>query len=118
MQAPDHVIENARALTKAGDDPKARRKAARAKAPDGFVHYDETSMQRLVGGSPEPLTSRFRVTADLVATVLGRPERPPRALKRLLRTNHEPDNRRAQHRRRAIEVYRMLEAAGVAERRA
>jgi uncharacterized protein DUF3516/RAD3-like DEAD/DEAH box helicase len=116
VQAPDHVIENARALAKAGDDPKARRKATRAKAPDGFVYYDEASMQRLVGGSPEPLTSRFRVTADLVATVLGRPD-GFRALKRLLHTNHEPDMRRRQHRRRAIEVYRSLEAAGVAERR-
>ena len=116
VQAPDHVIENARALAKAGDDPKARRKATKAKAPEGFVHYDEASMQRLVTGTPEPLTSRFRVTPDLVATVLGRPD-GPRALKRLLRTNHEPDARRALHRRRAIEVYRMLEAAGVAERR-
>ena len=79
VQAPDHVIENARALAQAGDDPKARRKATKAKPPDGFVHYDEASMQRLVGGSPEPLTSRFRVTADLVATVLGRPDGPARA---------------------------------------
>jgi len=116
VQAPDHVIENARAMAKAGDDPKARRKANKVKAPDGFVHYDEASMQRLVGGTPEPLTSRFRVTADLVATVLGRPD-GVRALKRLLRTNHEPEARRVQHRRRVIEVYRSLEAAGVAERR-
>src|SRR4029453_1043204 len=62
VQAPDHVIENARALAKAGDAPKARPKAPKAKAPEGFVHYDEASMQRLVGGTPEPLTSRFKVT--------------------------------------------------------
>ena len=35
------------------------------------MHYDEATMQRLVGGTPEPLMSRFRVTADLVASVLG-----------------------------------------------
>ena len=72
-------------------------------------------MDRLVDGTPEPLTSRFRVTADLVASVLSRPDGPV-ALKHLLRTNHDPEPRRRQHRRRAIAVYRSLEAAGVAER--
>lgn len=115
VQAPDHVIDNARALGRAGDDPKARRKAAKAKPPEGFVHYDESTMQRLVTAPAEPLTSRFRVTADLVATVLGRPD-GPEALKRLLHTNHDTPARRRQHRRRAIAVYRSLEAAGVAAR--
>jgi hypothetical protein len=115
VQAPDHVIENARALAKAGDDPKARRKAAKAKAPDGFVHYDEATMHRLVAAQPEPLSSRFRVTPDLVATVLARPDGAV-ALKQLLRTNHDPEPRRRAHRRRAIHVYRSLEAAGVAVR--
>jgi Domain of unknown function (DUF3516)/DEAD/DEAH box helicase len=115
VQAPDHVIENARAVSRAGDDPKARRKAAKARAPEGFVNYDEASMQRLMTASPEPLTSRFRVTADLVATVLSRPDGPA-ALKHLLRTNHDTAARRRQHQRRAIAVYRSLEHAGVAER--
>jgi hypothetical protein len=114
-QAPDHVIETARALAKAGDDPKARRKATRAKVPDHFVHYDETTFNRLIAATPEPLTSRFKVTADLVATVLGRDDGPD-ALKRLLNENHDPPERRRQHKRRAIAVYRSLEAAGVAER--
>ncbi|MEI7547590.1 MAG: DUF3516 domain-containing protein, partial [Actinomycetota bacterium] len=115
VQAPDHVIENARALAKAGDDPKARRKASKTKAPEGFVHYDEATMHRLIAARPEPLVSRFRVTADLVATVLARPEGPS-ALKHLLRTNHDNEQRKRQHKKRAIAVYRSLEAAGVAER--
>ena len=114
-QAPEHVIENTRALSRAGDDPKARRKAAKARAPEGFVHYDEAAMHRLMSARPEPLVSRFRVTADLVATVLGRPAGPT-ALKHLLRTNHDTPARRRQHQKRAIAVYRSLEAAGVAER--
>ena len=88
VQAPDHVIDNARALARAGDDPKARRKATKARPPEGFVHYDEATMQRLVTARPEPLASRFRVTADLVASVLSRPDGPA-ALKHLLRTNHD-----------------------------
>ncbi len=115
VQAPEHVIENTKALSRAGDDPKARRKAAKAKAPDGFVHYDEATMQRLMTAQPEALTSRFKVTADMVANVLGRPDGPA-ALKHLLNTNHDAPPRRRQHKRRAIAVYRSLEAAGVAER--
>ena len=115
VQAPEHVVENAKALSRAGDDAKARRKATKAKAPDGFVHYDDKTMQRLMTAQPEALTSRFRVTADLVANVLGRSDGPA-ALKRLLSTNHDTPPRRRQHKRRAIAVYRSLEAAGVAER--
>jgi hypothetical protein len=114
-QAPDHVIENARALARAGDDPKARRKAARAKPPEGFVHYDERTFERLWTAAPEPLVSRFAVSADLVAAVLARPDGPV-ALRRLLRTNHDPEPRKRRHRRRALRLYRSLEAAGVAER--
>jgi len=115
VQAPDHVIENAKALSRAGDDPKARRKAIRAKAPERFVHYDEATMDRLISAIPEPLVSRFHVTPDLVATVLARPD-GPRDLKHLLATNHDSPTRQRQHRRRAIAIYRSLEAAGVAER--
>jgi superfamily II RNA helicase len=115
VQAPEHVIDNMKALSRAGDDPKAKRKVVKAKPPEGFVHYDEGTMQRLMTGEPEPLTSRFRVTADMVATVLRRTDGPA-ALKHLLRTNHDTPVRRRQHTRRAIALYRSLEAAGVAER--
>ncbi len=115
VQAPDHVIETARALSRAGDDPKARKKATKAKAPEGFVHYDEATMNRIIAARPEPLVSRFRVTADLVASVLSRPDGPS-ALKHLLATNHDAPARRRLHKKRAIAVYRSLEAAGVAER--
>jgi len=114
-QAPEHVIENAKALSRAGDDPKARRKATKAQPPKGFVHYDEATFERIVASSPEPLISRFKVSPDLVATVLGRSDGPA-ALKELLATNHDAEPRRRQHKKRAIAVYRSLEAADVAVR--
>ncbi len=114
-QAPEHVIDNERALARAGDDPKARRKVKRADAPKGFVHWDEKTFERLIVAEPEPLVSRFKVTADLVASVLSRPDGPD-ALKNLLNINHDTESRKRTHRRRAIHIYRSLEAAGVAER--
>lgn len=115
-QAPDHVIANIKALSKAGDDAKARRKVVKAKPPERFVHYDEDTFNRLIAAAPEPLRSRFKVDANLVATVLARPDGPD-ALKALLADNHDGPDRRRVHQRRAIAVYRSLEAAGVAERR-
>jgi superfamily II RNA helicase len=114
-QAPEHIIDNERALAKAGDDPKARRKVSKSAPPKGFVHYDEKTFERLVASQPEPLVSRFKVSPDLLAVVLARPDGPV-ALKELLSTNHDPEAKRRRHLRRAIRVYKALEAAGVAAR--
>src|SRR5690606_35798748 len=62
VQAPEHVIENERALAKAGDDPKKQRKIVRKKPPEGFVSWGRATFERLVGADPEPLTSSFQVT--------------------------------------------------------
>src|SRR6266700_2593787 len=62
VQAPEHVVENEKALAKAGDDPKARRKVVRKKPPEGFVSWGEPTFERLVAAEPEPLTSSFRAT--------------------------------------------------------
>ena len=48
VQAPDHVSENDKALARAGDDAAKRRKIVKAKAPKGFVHWDESTFTRLV----------------------------------------------------------------------
>ena len=43
---PEHDIENAQALRKAGDDQKKRRKITRKKAPDGFVSWSEETFEQ------------------------------------------------------------------------
>ena len=52
-QAPEHVIENEKALAKAGDDPKKRRKVVRKKAPEGFVAWDRNHL-READRAPSP----------------------------------------------------------------
>ena len=61
-QAPDHVIENHRAMIKAGDDVRKQRKLAKRKPPEGFVNYSQDTFERLLAAVPEPLTPRLRVT--------------------------------------------------------
>ncbi|MGD0810719.1 MAG: DUF3516 domain-containing protein, partial [Acidimicrobiales bacterium] len=52
VQAPEHVSENDRALSRAGDDAAKRRKVVKAKPPKGFVHWDEGTFNRLVAAEP------------------------------------------------------------------
>jgi superfamily II RNA helicase len=115
VQAPEHVIENAKALAKAGDDERKRRKIVRKKAPTGVVNWTDKTFERLRDAAPEPLTSQFRVTHTMVLSVLSRPGDPVAAMYRLLTDNHEPKTDRNPHLRRAIEIYRSLRAAGVVE---
>ncbi|TRW44653.1 DEAD/DEAH box helicase [Georgenia yuyongxinii] len=115
VQAPEHVIENAKALAKAGDDERKRRKIVRKKAPSGVVNWTDKTFERLRDATPEPLTSQFRVTHTMVLSVLARPGDPVAAMYRLVTDNHEPERDRNPHLRRAIEIYRSLRAAGVVE---
>jgi superfamily II RNA helicase len=116
VQAPEHVIENEKALAKAGDDPKARRKVVKKKPPEGFIGYGQPTFERLRDSDPEPLTSSFIVTHAMILNVIERPGNAFAALKHLLRDNHEPRDRQRKHVHRAIEIYRALLAGGVVER--
>ncbi|HEU5268567.1 MAG TPA: DUF3516 domain-containing protein [Jatrophihabitans sp.] len=116
VQAPEHEVENARLLAKAGDDERKRRKVVRKKPPEGFVSWSAATHNRLQAAAPEPLRSQFAVSPALVLNVLARDTGDPvAALRSLLTDNHEPLNRR-KHVRSAIGVYRSLLAAGVVER--
>ncbi|WP_274912160.1 DEAD/DEAH box helicase [Streptomyces sp. WZ-12] len=115
-QAPEHVVENEKALAKAGDDPKKRRKVVRKKAPEGFVNWNENTFEKLIASDPEPLTSRFRVTHAMLLSVIARPGNAFEAMRRLLEDNHEPRRNQLRHIRRAIAIYRSLVDGGIVER--
>ncbi|NJQ05383.1 DEAD/DEAH box helicase [Streptomyces lonarensis] len=115
-QAPDHVVENEKALAKAGDDPKKRRKVVRKKAPEGFVNWGQNTFEKLIAADPEPLTSRFRVSHAMLLSVIARPGNAFDAMRRLLEDNHEPRRQQLRHIRRAIAIYRSLLDGGIVER--
>jgi superfamily II RNA helicase len=114
-QAPEHDIENAKALAKAGDDPKKRRKVQRKQPPEGFVGWSETSFEKLQQARPEPLTSHFEVTHALLLNVISRGGDTYAAMEHLLTDNHEPRKRQRAHMLRAIAIYRALRTSGVVE---
>ncbi|MCF2528053.1 DEAD/DEAH box helicase [Yinghuangia soli] len=116
VQAPEHEIENLRALAKAGDDPKKRRKVVRKKAPEGFVSWSGDTFDRLQTAEPEPLTSRFKVSHAMLLSVIGRPGNAFHAMRRLLTDNHEDKPAQRRHIRDAIAIYRSLLDGAIVER--
>jgi hypothetical protein len=116
VQAPEHEVENARLVKKAGDDEKKLRRIQRKKAPDGFVSWGEKTFQRLAAADPEPLTSSFAVTHSMLLNVIARPGDPFQAMRRLLTDNHEDEAAQRRHVRRAVALSRALIAGGVVER--
>ncbi|WP_066374266.1 DEAD/DEAH box helicase [Herbidospora mongoliensis] len=114
-QAPDHVIENDRALAKIGDDPKRRRGYARKKPPEGFVNWSEETFEKLQTAEPEPLTSRFKVSNAMLLAVINRPGNCYDAMKSLLTDNHEERKNQRRHISHAIAIYRSLLAGGIVE---
>ena len=116
VQAPDHVVENSKALAKAGEDPKKLRKVQRKKPPEGFVSWTEDTFARLVAADPEPLMSKMRVSHSMLLNVLTRPGDPLPTMKRLLRDNHEDGRSQVRLVRRAVAIYRSLLTAELVER--
>ncbi|MBB2948479.1 superfamily II RNA helicase [Actinoplanes lutulentus] len=116
VQAPEHVIDNERALAKAGDDPKKRRKVVRKKPPEGTIGWGRPTFDRLVDAEPEPLTSSFQVSHAMLLNVMNRGGDPFQAMRHLLTENHEEPNAQRRHIRRAIAIARALIAGGVIER--
>ncbi|MEO7837473.1 MAG: DUF3516 domain-containing protein [Acidimicrobiales bacterium] len=116
VQAPEHVVENERALAKAGGEERLRRKVVRKKPPDGFVSWGVPTFERLVAAEPETMVSSFAVSHSMLLNVLDRPGDGCRALRDLLVDNHEPRPAQRRHIRSAIAIYRSLLAAGVVER--
>ena len=115
VQAPEHVVLNAKALAKAGDDPKKRRKVVHRKPQEGTLTYSEATYDRLVAAAPEPLTSKMRVNHAMVLNVLDQWEGQQAALHTLLLDNHEEPARREALVERAVQVLASLLRAKVVE---
>jgi hypothetical protein len=115
VEAPEHEIENAAALRKAGDDPKKLKKVVRKKPAAGFVTWGRGSFERLVAADPEPLVPHFEITAAMIINVIARGGHPLANMRRLIFENHQPRARQYELARRALGIYRTLVAAGIVQ---
>lgn len=122
-QAPEHVVENKRMLSLAGDDPKKRKKVKLKKPPQkGHVHYDVNTFNKLIQSDPEPLRSQFQITHGVLVNLLDRQITYPlrdggyRKVVALISASHESERSRKRHRRHAAVLFRALRKADLIER--
>lgn len=106
-QAPEHVIENIRAKTKAAGDPKKQKKLVTKTAPPGFVMWSKETFEKLIASKPESLVSRFQVTHGMLLSVLSRPD-GRRAIQSLIRKSHGTEHSKKALRAKTFEFFRSL----------
>ncbi len=115
VQAPPHVIDNEKALAKAGDDPKKRRKVKRKQPPAGFVSWSRDTFDNLANGQPEELSSHMRMSHSTIVNLLARPHAGVGTVRDFIDSTHESDSAKMDMRLRALRIGRSLLDAQVIE---
>ena len=114
-QAPEHEIENAKALMKAGNDPKKIKKIKKKQAPEGFVGWNKQTFERLTQAQPEVLKPRLKVTHSMVlAEVVQGGDARARVSQLIADSNQTPEEKEKLE-VRAAEIFATLIDAGVVE---
>lgn len=116
-EAPEHEIENAKLMAKAGDDPKKQRKVKKKKPPEGFVGWSEQTFTRLIEAEPETLTPRLRVTHSMVLSIVSRGGDAWANVCALIDESAQTDEQKLKLRARAQEIFDTLITTGVVEKR-
>ncbi|KAA9394996.1 DUF3516 domain-containing protein [Kocuria coralli] len=120
VQAPEHDIENRRAMEKArrkhGDDEKKLRQIPRKKPPQGFVSWSSKTFDGIVAAAPEPLRSSFSVTHAMLLNLLQRPGDPVAATLHLFDGLEGTAADRRRWVRESLGILRELLATGVVQR--
>jgi superfamily II RNA helicase len=116
VQAPEHTIENARRVAKAGDDPRKQKRVQKAKAPEGVVSWTEETFERLKNAPPEALQSRMRVNHSIILNVINQPADSLAVLRALMEDNHEDERGRKRLMAQAEALTEELLTSGVLER--
>ena len=112
-QAPEHDIENARAMAKAAGDPKKQRKMKKKKPPEGFVGWSEQTFQRLVSAQPETLAPHMRVTHSMVLALVSRGGDAWARTAALVEQSAQTPEQKARLMQRASEIFETLMDTGV-----
>lgn len=117
VQDPPHEIENRKLKRRAQADPKKAKKLVLQKPPErGYVHWNQSTFEKLVESSPESLRSQFRFEFSIVLLALRSGSKSARdRLRRLLKDNHEPKGsiRRKELRVRLFQILRHLRDEGL-----
>ena len=115
-EATEYDIENARALAKAGGDPKKARKIKTKKPPEGYVGWNKQTFERLEAAVPEPLRPRMKVSHSMVLAEVEQGGDAIARVHKLVDDSAQPDGEKLALHQRADEIMATLMDAGVVTR--
>ena len=116
-EATEYDIERAKALAKAGGDPKRARKIKVKTPPSDFVGWNKQTFERLIAAEPEKLRSRLRITHSMVLAEIEQGGDAWARTHKLIEDSAQTPEEKAALSQRTDEVFATLIDAGVVERR-
>lgn len=115
-QATEYDIERAKALLKAGGDPKKARKVRTKQPPAGFVGWNQQTFDRLREAQPEALRPRLRVTNSMVLAEVSQGGDARARVRQIVDDSLQTDEQKLKLQARADELFDTLMGAGVVVR--
>jgi len=112
-QATEYDIERARALLKAGGDPKKARSIKTKRPPEGFVGWNKQTFERLIETTPEALVPRLRITHSMVLAEVEQGGDARARVSELIQDSMQTETQKAELEASADEVFATLMDAGV-----
>lgn len=116
-QATEYDVEKARALAKAGGDPKKARRIRVSKPPEGFVGWNRTTFERLRDAEPEALKPRMKITHSMVLNEVMQGGDAWERVHALVDASAQTDEQKEALHDRANEIFATLMDAGVVVRK-
>lgn len=114
-EAPEFEIENAKALDKAGNDPKKLKKVKRKKAPEGFVTWNENTFDKLIDAAPETLVPHMKITHSMVLNEVEQGGDARYRIDRLIDDSAQTPEQKERLHARADEIFQTLFDTNVIE---
>ena len=114
-EAPEFEIENAKALAKAGNDPKKLKKVKRKKAPEGFVTWNENTFDKLIDAAPETLVPHMKITHSMVLNEVEQGGDARYRIDRLIDDSAQTPEQKERLHARADEIFQTLFDTNVIE---
>ena len=114
-EAPEFEIENAKALAKAGNDPKKLKKVKRKKAPEGFVTWNENTFDKLIDAAPETLLPHMKITHSMVLNEVEQGGDARYRIDRLIDDSAQTPEQKERLHARADEIFQTLFDTNVIE---
>ena len=114
-EATEYDIERAKALAKAGGDPKRARKIKVKTPPSDFVGWNKQTFEWLIAAEPEKLRPRLRITHSMVLAEIEQGGDAWARTHKLIEDSAQTPEEKAALSQRTDEVFATLIDAGVVE---